>query len=212
MASESFRQFNDLLGTVDQLIDIHGRLQQGRGRRYQQDAIHRAGVVLVVAAWQAYIEKVVGEGLLRLEENVTAPVNGVNPPIWAVSGIRLRGTTIKNNISKFNTPNAQNVQRLFSESFDFDPWPIWVWHVARRNWNSARVRKHTDDWLKIRHSIAHGFDLPDDIRWIKGNNGSSRLTLRLLRECRKHFHHLASVTDDAFWNHLNENYGIRLVV
>ena len=208
MSSNSFTEFDSLLGTVDQLIDIHGRLQQGRGRRHQQDAIHRAGVVLTVAAWQAYIEKVIGEGFSRLDDKVTAPLNGVDPPPWAVGGIRLRGAMIKKRIADFNTPNSENVRRLFVEAFDFNPWPYWTWHVARRDWNSAMVRDRTNEWLRIRHSIAHGFELPDDLDWIQGDNGSPRLTLNLLKECRKHFHYLASMTDDAFWTHLYEQYGI----
>jgi hypothetical protein len=64
MSSGSLGECTNLLGSVDQLIIIHGKLQQGRGRRHEQDAIHRAGVVLTVAAWQAYIEKVLTEALL----------------------------------------------------------------------------------------------------------------------------------------------------
>ena len=211
MMSRSFSEFERLLGTVDQLIKIHARLQQGRGRRHQQDAIHRAGVVLTIAAWQAYIEKVLEEGLMRLEDKVTAPVNGVGPPPWAVSGFRLRAAMIKKNIADFSTPNSENARRLFSEAFDFDPWPAWIWHVPRRDWDSEKVRNRTNEWLKIRHSIAHGFDFPNTLHWIRGDNGTPRLTLSLLKECRRHFYFLASKTDEAFWNHLNEQYGILIV-
>lgn len=61
--SEARSSFETQLALVDQLIAIHGKLQAGRGRRYEQDALHRAGVVLTVAAWQAYVEKVIGEAL-----------------------------------------------------------------------------------------------------------------------------------------------------
>lgn len=55
--SNAQSKFMEQLGLVDQLITIHGKLQTGRGRRHEQDALHRAGVVLTVAAWQAYVEK-----------------------------------------------------------------------------------------------------------------------------------------------------------
>jgi hypothetical protein len=61
--SAAFESFKGQLELVDQLISIQGKLQTGPGRRHEQGAIHRAGVVLVVAAWQAYVEKVLGEGL-----------------------------------------------------------------------------------------------------------------------------------------------------
>ena len=43
MPSNAHKQFTELMGYVDQLIGIHGKLQQGKGRRHEQDAIHRAG-------------------------------------------------------------------------------------------------------------------------------------------------------------------------
>lgn len=208
MSSGSLGEFTNLLGSVDQLIIIHGKLQQGRGRRHEQDAIHRAGVVLTVAAWQAYIEKVLTEALLHIENNVIAPVEGVPPPSWATGSFLVRKAGIKKSISDFNTPNAENVRRLFKDSLDFDPWPSWTWHVGRRNWNSHTVRARTNDWLRIRHSIVHGFSLPDDMEWIQGDDGTARLTLRLLRECLKHFRFLASKTDEAFSIHLLDQHRI----
>jgi hypothetical protein len=208
MPSQSFDKFEDLLGSVDQLVIIHGKLQQGRGRRHEQDAIHRAGVVLAVAAWQAYIEKVLEEGLLHIENHVTAPAGGAVPPPWATSGFLLRKASIKKSIADFNTPNSENVRRLFKETIDFDPWPAWTWRAQRRNWTSQVLRSRTNDWLRIRHSIAHGFDLPSDIQWIRGANGAARLTLGLLQECRKHFHHLVNKTDHAFSDHLRNQHGI----
>ena len=210
MPSSSFTEFEKLLQTVEQLISIHGKLQQGRGRRHEQDAIHRAGVVLTVAAWQAYVEKVLQEGLSCLENHVTAPIAGAAPPPWAVISFRVRAASIKKSIADFNTPNSENVQRLFKDAFDFDPWPTWKWHVSRRSWDSSTFRSRTNDWLKIRHAIAHGDNLPDEIPWIRGKNKVPRLTLKLLKECRKHFHYLAGHTDDAFWQHLEEHHGIPL--
>lgn len=208
MSSVSFGKFEVLLGSVDQLIIIHGQLQQGRGRRHEQGAIHRAGVVLTVAAWQAYIEKILYEGLIHIETHITAHVGGVAPPSWATSGFLIRKVSIKKSIADFNTPNSENVIRLFKESLDFDPRPLWTWHVSRRNWDSTAFHNRTNQWLKIRHSISHGFDLPENLDWIKGNNGTARLTLGLLRECRKHFHYLAQKTDQAFSNHLRNVHGV----
>jgi hypothetical protein len=95
MPSNSFGEFEGLLGSVDQLTIIHRKLQQGRGRRHEQDAIHRAGVVLAVAAWQAYVEKVLNEGLQYIQDSVFAAVAGVSPPAWATSAFLVRKAAIK---------------------------------------------------------------------------------------------------------------------
>ena len=202
MASNSLGEFEGLLGSVDQLITIHRQLRQGPGRRYEQDAIHRAGVVLAVAAWQAYIEKVFQEGLQHIENHVNAPAAGVAPPAWATVTFLMRRASINKSISEFNTPTRRMFSASSKNSLEFDPWPSWTWHVRRRNWTSQTFRNRTDDWLKIRHSIAHGFQLPNNMNWIQVANGAPRLTLGLLQECRKHFHFLARRTDQAFSNYL----------
>jgi len=208
MPSNSFHEFEALLASVDQLINIHRKLQQGRGRRHEQDAIHRAGVVLTVAAWQAYVEKVLNEGLQYIQDSIVAPVGGVAPPSWATSAFSVRKAAIRQRIGDFNTPNADNVRRLFKDALDFDPRPSWNWYVSRRHWDSAAFCQRTNSWLKIRHTIAHGDDLPPDIDWIRGSNGRARLTLSLLAECRKHFHYLANKTDQAFSADICNKYGL----
>lgn len=80
MASNAFGSFETLLGSVDQLIEIHGRLQTGAGRRHRQDALHRSGVVLTVAAWQAYVEKVSVDALDWIESQIAGPLQApLNP-------------------------------------------------------------------------------------------------------------------------------------
>lgn len=69
MPSNAQTQFINQIGYVDQLIAIHRKLQTGKGRRHEQDALHRAGVVMIVAAWESYIEKLVMEALDAIEQN-----------------------------------------------------------------------------------------------------------------------------------------------
>ena len=210
MASNAFGSFETLLGSVDQLIEIHSRLQVGAGRRHRQDALHRSGVVLTVAAWQAYVEKVSVDALNWIESQIAGPLPGAPPPPhWARASFAFRKPAVRKAIGDLNTPNTQNVRRLFESSFGFDPRSCWVWQVSTRDWNAAAYSTRTDDWLRIRHTIAHGFDLPDNMPWIKNSTGQARLTLGLLEECKKHFHRKARLTDAAFSAHLEGEYGHR---
>ena len=191
--SIALASFRDQLIVVDQLIDIHRRLQTGRGRRHRQDALHAAGIVMTVAAWQAYVEKLLNEGLEKIGTDLNTP----GTPRWAIHNFNMRRAAIKNAIKKFNTPNDVNVRSLFSDALDFDPWLSWEWNQNRRHWSVAEVRRRTNAWVLIRHSVAHGFELPGDVVWIQ-RNGRPRLTLGLLEECRRHFVHLAEKTDAGF--------------
>jgi hypothetical protein len=198
MSSESLEEFSVLIESIDQLVDIHGRIQDGRGRRHRQDAIHRAGVVLAVAAWQAYIEKISSEALEFIGEVLNVRPNGRPTPAWVKSSFSFRKPAIRKTIGDLNTPNAQNVQRVLNWSFGFDPWPFWQWNQGLRNWSTQDFVKRTDEWLRIRHTIAHGTPLPDNLLWLKNSGGDARLNLALLKECAKHFTKLAELTDDAF--------------
>jgi hypothetical protein len=208
LPSVSHREFFGLLASVDQLIDMHERLQSGRGRRHKQDALHRAGVVLTVAAWQAYVEKILNEALDKVSDDLDNPPGGIASPNWAKHTFKMRRAAIRNNISKFNTPNSENVRTLLRDGVDFDPWPFWEYRTGPRQWSSAEVRTRTNKWVLVRHSVAHGFPLPGDVDWLQDDNGSPRLTLGLLKECRKHFVHLVNQTDSAFSAHLSAQHGI----
>ena len=198
--SVALTKFSEQLVLVDQLISIHGKLQTGRGRRHEQDAIHRAGVVLTVAAWQAYNEKVLVEAIDAIASNLQNPA--APAPSWALQSFNMRRAQIASVVKKFNTPNDVTTRDLYLDSLGFNPWPFWEWRQGRRQWDVYEVRRRTNTWVLVRHSIAHGFDFPNNVPWLRGNNGVPRLTLGLLKECRAHFIHLTSKIDAAFSEHL----------
>ena len=213
MPSNASQSFNNLIGFVDQLVQIHGKLQTGRGRRHEQDAIHRAGVVMTIAAWESFVEKVVMEGLDALGANAglaaAVPVAaGAAPPAWAKHAFGLRRAELANSIKRFNTPNAANVRDLFLEALEFNPWPSWTWHAGPRQWNTEEMRRRLNNWLDVRHSVAHGFELPNDVQWLQGPNGRPRLTLDLVKECKAFFGRLVAQTDAEFAQHLHRHHGI----
>ncbi|WP_147307419.1 HEPN domain-containing protein [Mesorhizobium denitrificans] len=206
MPSQSAGEYETLIGWVDQIFGIHGQLQQGRGRRHEQEALHRASVVLTVAAWESYVEKILQEALnaISVSYQNTTP----SAPQWSIHAFEMRRAQLNSEINKFNTPNSENVRRLFNDSLGFDPWPAWQWRQGRRNWASSAVRERINNWLNIRHSIAHGFALPAQIIWLAGSNGQSRLTLNLVKECRELFDFLVRETDRAFSHHLMQSHGM----
>jgi hypothetical protein len=213
MPSNASQQFTNQIGYVDQLISIHAKLQTGKGRRHEQEAIHRAGVVMTVAAWESYIENVLLEGVAAIESNAgigiaAAAAPAVPIPPWARHTFDLRRTEIKNSIKKFNTPNAVNVRDLFVDSLEFNPWLSWNWNAPNRQWNSDEMRKHLNQWLDIRHSVAHGFPLLTDIVWIQGDYAKPRLTLYILKDCKALFKRLVLQTDTAFAVFLRDHHGV----
>ena len=188
---------------VEQLILAHGRLQQGPGRRHEQEAIHRAGVVLVVAAWESYTEKVL------LEAFAAVVASAAGGPNWARHILTLKSNEVRETTADFHTPNGENVQRMFKKALEFDPVPAWNWNAPNRNWNSEMMKTRLNAWVRIRHSVAHGGDLPTNIDWIKDpQTQNARLHLTLLRECKRFFEHVVEQTDDAFQLWLQNHHGV----
>jgi hypothetical protein len=204
----SQQQFSDQLELVNQLINVHGQVQQGRGRRHQQDAIHRAGVVMTVAAWQAYLEKIAIECIDVIEDALVNPEDENTPPDWAKLILQTRKTAARQEVGRFNTPNSQNARSLLRSITGFDPWPIWEWRQGPRQWNGHVTRVRTDAWVRVRHTIAHGYGLPADLDFLLGQNGQPRLTLNLLQECVKHFRHLVRLSDQGLAGFLEDTHAI----
>jgi hypothetical protein len=95
MPSNAHKNFTALMSYVDQLVGIHAKLQQGKGRRHEQDAIHRAGVVMVVAAWEGYVEQVLLEAFAAIEKDAglgAAAPGAAAVPNWARHAFGIRRT------------------------------------------------------------------------------------------------------------------------
>jgi hypothetical protein len=211
MPSSALNNFTSMIGHVDQLVTIHAKLQQGPGRRHEQDAIHRAGVVMIVAAWEAYVEQVLLEALEVIEQDAgigPAGTSSAGVPRWVPHAFGLRKTELANLVKRFNTPNAKNVRDLLLEGLSFNPWRHWSWSAPRRQWGEQEMRAEVDGWLDVRHSVAHGAALPVDFATIMDRNGRARLTLPLLKQCKAFFAHTVAQTDAALGAFLRSDHGV----
>lgn len=206
MPSSALDQFDKMMGHVDQLISIHGQLRGGPGRRYEQDALHRAGVVFVVAAWESYVEQVLIEAFSAIERDASAGTTAA--PNWARHALGLRKIEISRAAKRLNTPDATGVRDLLREALGFNPWNVWEWHVGPRQWNSEEMRRRLNGWLQMRHCIAHGSELPNDIEWCQDSRGRPCLNLPQLRECKKYFNYIAKQTDGALRQFLTNEHGV----
>lgn len=136
------------------LISIHSERNTAQGRRYQEVSLNRAVVVLAVAAWQTLVQDLVLGALATAEPSGTATV----PEIGTY---RLIKAQIEREVRKFATPNTQNTRDLL-DTVGLDIKPHWTWEVPARGRSQSRTRtfaeisRELDDWLAVRHAIAHG--------------------------------------------------------
>ncbi len=169
------------LADAQQLMAIHSTLTgDGRGRRYDVDALNRSAVILAVAAWEAFVEDLAFRNAASLArrfkkaedfpEEIREPLlvsllgstDFKNPTpaareaVWRLAGHGWRSefrAFAENKAKSLNTPNSDNIRKLFKCTLAIeDITASWSY----RRWGAEVYRTKLDETLRLRHRIAHG--------------------------------------------------------
>lgn len=157
---------------------------------------YHASLAAYVATWEAYISNLV----LDFYNVIT---DSSNPSFDAIYTIAQQATGRA--VERFNTPNSENTRNLLSQYTGYDPINDWVW--PQRGMGGLQVRERLNEILQVRHSFAHGFDMPA-YNWTQSPNGKVRLTSKVIQETEAFFKNLVNVTDSGMKTHINQTYGI----
>ncbi len=134
--------FRQVLADAEELNATHFTIRTGMvGQQFGLDALDRSIVVMVVSAWESFLEE-----LLRESLQVWRPA----PPFghWSVLNEFVLGE-----IARFNTPNTQNITNLFNRCLGLpNISQAWSWF----NFTPSQARTELDTALNRRHEIAHG--------------------------------------------------------
>ena len=206
---EAFDNFQRATSHCDNLIEVHrGYGGPAQGRRDKEVSVNRAVVVIAVASWQAVIQDYTLACI-----DLSAPVP--NGPLSLLTYNIIAGR-VRNEVGAFSTPNAQNVRRLLIGA-GFDPHPYWTWRQSAgqgqgmKTWKPGDADDRIDEWLKVRHAIAHGHDaLPQvpalaSVRERRNQQPLANPTLRLVdaERCLAFFRRLARATGTGLAIHLD---------
>jgi hypothetical protein len=156
---------------------------------------------MTVAAWESYVEGLLKESFKALQPNAGASVG--ERSTWALANTAAHLAT-----KKFNTPNAKNVADLFEEHLGIAVMAAWSVNTKTATYTSDQSKTRINQWLDIRHKIAHGGSLPSNITWILNPKNKPRLTLALMNEVKAFFHELAKSMDEHVANELVAQYGL----
>jgi hypothetical protein len=149
-------KFDDAMKHCDNLVEVHQRVgSSGRGRRIET-SVNRAVVVMAIASWQAVVQDM---ALFALDRSMPDQ----SDPNYAFA--RLARGQVLGSVSRFSTPNGQNSRQLLQQ-VGFDPYPHWTWSVRGPGGQTvvlkpSQVERELNDWLQVRHAIAHGDTIPD---------------------------------------------------
>lgn len=207
--SQALYTFMEQQGMVTQIIDLYEVVQRETGVRKKHSALNRAGVVFCVASWQSYVTNVTIEAYKEIDLQIMASENNVPP--WVSNIFNTNRKSLEREIRRFNTPNAGNVREFFVNTLNFDPNDNWGIKTKNdRKWRKNDISTILNFWLSVRHSIAHGSNLPEDTRNGPNKNKKFSITHQSLLDCRDFFDFLANITDDDINSYMEEKFSISM--
>lgn len=157
---------------------------------------YHAALTSYVAAWDAYIDN-----LVRNFYDVIA--DSTNPKFDAIH--TLAKGTVENALTRFNTPNWENTRNFLNQYTGYDP--INDWGGSQANMNLQQVHQRLNEILRVRHTLAHGSDMPA-YNWTQSPSGRVRLTNKAIQETETFFRNLVKVTDRGMKAHIESTYGL----
>lgn len=185
-----------------QLVTIHRRLGQGRGRRTLELSLNRSIVVLTVAAWQAYIEELARVFLDSMgTPDASSKAGRTLTALW-----HNRRQELEKAIDNYSTANADNTTKLLS-ALGFDARPHWTWGSGGGHVTPGQAIQRLNQWVRVRNAIAHGSSLPSNTRVITENESGPTVRLKDAEACISFIEHMTQGTNlgagefaqRAFW-------------
>ena len=172
-----FSMFFYSVSEVERLVEIHGQISgSGPGRRVNLEVLNKSAIVLLVAAWEAFIEELAKTAFDFLMAEASSP-NVFPNKVLALAGRDLRSSRDETKIwdlagtgwesvlrkhrraildrytGSFNTPRARQVDALFEAMIGLrSASGRWHWPGM----SSQKVVRKLDNLVTLRGSIRTG--------------------------------------------------------
>jgi hypothetical protein len=155
-----------------------------------------AALATYVASWDSYIKKLV----IEFYSETSDPLS---PSFFSFH--TLLKSLMETASERLNTPNAENARNFLILYTGYDPIGDWIW--PRRNMGGLDVRLRLNEIFRIRHSFAHGFQMPA-FNWNTSRSGQARLTAAIIRDIDSFFINLVKRTDRGMKTHIMTSYNL----
>lgn len=179
----------EVLQDADEILDAQIQLNAALlppaapGAIWGIGALNRAAVVMLVSAWEAYVEQVAIEAVEALRPASNVPL-GNWPALYAA---------VKASAGQLHQPNVQNVRMLISSSIGLaDITASWTWHGMTVPGACQMLERA----VATRNRVAHGVNPRPPVPTAEPT------------DLQVFFQQLASRTDAGIRDYLVNNLGI----
>ncbi|MDZ4254453.1 MAG: hypothetical protein U1A72_17935 [Sulfuritalea sp.] len=153
MGSAALAKFSGSLAGARVLASYSGIASAvSPNQNFTDQCLLSAAVAQAVGCWEGYLENVLREFVskTRLQTHRRA---------WTL--IVQFESLVDKLAAELNTPNWDKSRELILNVTGMDPFPSWIW--TPRFANQTDTKAFFDGILKVRHSFAHGFLVPNDV-------------------------------------------------
>jgi len=141
----------------------------------------KAAIASSVGCWEGYVEAVLKEFVAKTRINAQRKS-------WAL--IAQFEAIVDKLTSELNTPSWEKVRELLIGITGVDPYTSWVFKPIFSNQQDSK--EFFDGILQVRHSFAHGFTIPSNI---KGLNVKGKLDMIYVKQAFDFIEFIACETD-----------------
>lgn len=176
--SVSTNSFNLSIQDAEAILEFYDELNQQKQRLERLEVLKRAGLIVAISAWETYVE-------CRIEESVSDMLS--SSPQSKANKFML--SKLVQELKRFNSPNSEKTQRLFSDFLGINIYDFWEWN----SFKLIDVRSKLDNLVSKRGDAAHQGRTP--------NEGQKQPDLIKIEELRKSINFLKSLvlaTEKAF--------------
>jgi hypothetical protein len=146
-------QFHVRMKDVEGLLAIHREVCDSSFTPLPRaSALNRSVVVIAVSAWQAYVEGVTTHHLRQMKAWGDVDDGRVYRSMSASRDALLE--LGHEQVRRFSSPNAEQSMRLL-RLVGIDAKSAWNFRVGRRHVGFSEARAELNEWVKVRHHIAH---------------------------------------------------------
>lgn len=153
MASAAHAKFSASVAGARVLAGFHGSASTASPTQAFTDAcLLSAAVAHGVGCWEGYLEAV-------LREFVSKTRVQAHRRAWTL--IVQFEALVDKMAAELNTPGWDKCRELILNVTGMDVYPSWIWKAKFSN--QTDTKSFFDGVLKVRHSFAHGFPVPNNI-------------------------------------------------
>lgn len=201
---------------VDHLSDIYAAVAPpGPGRKHKVAVLHKSGIVLLVACWEAFVEDLAGNGLAFVIQH--APDHSLIPEdvrerianrlqgkrAWDLAGDGWKQAcrdhlkeVLARTIGNLNTPKTAQVDEVFEKVLGLRQISSkWSW----RGRSTRATNNALDELVSLRGSIAHRVSAARNVRKSDVAEAREFLSRLAVKSHNAVNRHIASILGDPPW-------------